>query len=102
MNLIIAGGHLQQKKSNCTEGKPPLLYKKRKEDKKMMERRIEELLNEIYELEFQGTMTFEEFADGYDFWVDEDDILLMEGRGMKPLDGVRKVGYVDNGVIYAY
>jgi hypothetical protein len=67
-----------------------------------MERRIEELLNGIYELEFQGTMTFEEFADGYDFWVDEDDILLLEERGIKPIDGVRKVGYVDNGVIYAY
>lgn len=67
-----------------------------------MEKRIEELLNELYELEFQGTMTFEEFADGYDFWVDEDDILLIESRGMKPLDGVRKVGHVDNGVIYAY
>ena len=52
-----------------------------------MEKRIEELLNGLYELEFQGTMTFEELADGYDFWVDEDDILLMEGRGMKPLDG---------------
>ena len=73
-----------------------------KKEKKMMERRIEELLNGIYELEFQGTMTFEEFADGYDFWVDEDDILLLEDRGIKPIDGVRKVGYVDNGVIYAY
>lgn len=47
-------------------------------------------------------MTFEEFADGYDFWVDEDDCILIEGRGMQPLDGVRKVGRVDNGVIYAY
>ncbi len=73
-----------------------------KKEGKMMEKRIEELLNGIYELEFQSTMTFEEFADGYDFWVDEDNILLMEGRGMKPIDGVRKVGYVDNGVIYAY
>lgn len=44
----------------------------------MMENRIEELLNGIYELEFQGKMTFEEFA------------------------GVRKVGYVDNGEIYVY
>lgn len=66
----------------------------------MMENRIEELLNGIYELEFQGKMSFEEFADGYDFWVDEDDILLIEGRGLKPIDGVRKVGYVDNGEIY--
>ena len=73
-----------------------------KKGEKMMERRIEELLNGIYELEFQGTMTFEEFADGYDFWVDEDDILLLEDRGIKPINGVRKVGYVDNGVIYAY
>lgn len=68
----------------------------------MMENRIEELLNGIYELEFQGKMTFEEFADGYDFWVDEDNILLIEGRGTKPIDGVRKVGYVDKGVICAY
>lgn len=73
-----------------------------KKEGKIMEKRIEELLNGIYELEFQGTMTFEEFADGYDFWVDEDDCILIEGRGMHPLDGIRKVGHVDNGVIYAY
>lgn len=104
MNLIIAGGRLQRKKSNRPEGtaSPPLLKKRKEDKKKMMERRIEELLNGIYELEFQGRMTFEEFADGYDFWVDEDDILLIEGRGVKPIDGVRKVGYVDNGVVYAY
>ena len=68
----------------------------------MNEKRIEELLNTIYELEFQSTMTFEEFADGFDFWLDSDGDILIEGRGTQPTDGVKKVGYVDNGVIYAY
>ena len=47
-------------------------------------------------------MTFEEFADRLDFWADKDDRILIEARGMKPVEGVKEVGHVDNGVIYAY
>lgn len=47
-------------------------------------------------------MTFEQFADRLDFWVDKDDRILIESRGMHPLDGAREVGHVDKGVTYAY
>ena len=35
-----------------------------------------------------------------DFWVDKDGDLLIEGRGVKPIDGVTYVAYADNGVIW--
>lgn len=35
-----------------------------------------------------------------DFGRDKDGGLLIEGRGMKPIDGVHYVGYADNGVIW--
>lgn len=60
----------------------------------------EELLKEtlmgIWETEFKDEQPFEEFADSYDFWVDNENNILVEGRGMKPIDGVRMVGHVDN------
>ena len=60
----------------------------------------EELLREtlmgIWETDFKDEQSFEEFADGYDFWVNNENNILVEGRGMKPLDGVRMVGHVDN------
>lgn len=34
-----------------------------------------------------------------DFWRDKDGYLLIEGRGVKPIDGVDYVGYCDNGEI---
>lgn len=49
---------------------------------------------------FKDDMTFEEYADMLDFWVDKDGDILVEERGMEPVDGVRKVGYVDSGVIW--
>lgn len=37
-----------------------------------------------------------------DFWVDKDGDILVEERGMEPVDGVRKVGHVDSGEVYVY
>ena len=75
---------------------------KKKEGKKMTEEQLKEVLIGIYETEYKNEQTFEEYADGWDFWIDKDGYILIEGRGMKPIDGIQKVGHVDNGVIYAY
>jgi hypothetical protein len=37
-----------------------------------------------------------------DLWVDKDGDILVEERGMEPVEGVKKVGYVDNGGVYVY
>lgn len=66
------------------------------------EEQLKEVLIGIYETEYENEQTFEEYADGWDFWIDKDGYILIEGRGMKPIDGIQKVGHVDNGVIYAY
>lgn len=66
------------------------------------EEQLKEVLIGIYETEYKNEQTFEEYADGWDFWIDKDGDILIEGRGMKPLDGIRKVGYADNGEVYAY
>lgn len=69
-----------------------------------VERQLKEVLIGIYETDYKDeqTQTFEEFADGWDFWIDKDGEILVEGRGMKPIDGVEKIGYADNGEVYAY
>lgn len=51
---------------------------------------------------FKDDMAFEEYADMLDFWVDKDGDILVEERGMEPVEGVKKVGYVDNGEVYVY
>nr|DAJ87121.1 MAG TPA: hypothetical protein [Caudoviricetes sp.]DAT73818.1 MAG TPA: hypothetical protein [Caudoviricetes sp.]DAV27083.1 MAG TPA: hypothetical protein [Caudoviricetes sp.]DAX85021.1 MAG TPA: hypothetical protein [Caudoviricetes sp.] len=66
------------------------------------EEKLMEALVDLYESEFKDEQTFEEFADMLDFWIDKDGSILIEGRGMKPVEGVKEVGHVDNGVIYAY
>mgnify|MGYP000874080562 CR=1 FL=1 len=66
------------------------------------EKQLMEALVDLYESEFKDEQTFEEFADMLDFWIDKDGSILIEGRGMKPVEGVKEVGHVDNGVIYAY
>ena len=66
------------------------------------EEQLKEVLIGIYETEYKNEQTFEEYADGWDFWIDKDGYILIEGRGMHPLDGIQKVGHVDKGVIYAY
>ena len=47
----------------------------------MTEEQLKEALVDLYE-EFKEEMTFEEFADRLDFWVDKDDRILIESRGM--------------------
>ena len=66
------------------------------------EEKLLEALVDLYESEFKDELKFEEFADTLDFWVDKDGNILIEGRGMKPIEGVKEVGHVENGVVYAY
>ena len=66
------------------------------------EEKLMEALVDLYESEFKDEQTFEEFADMLDFWIDKDGSILIEGRGMKPVEGVKEVGHVDSGVVYAY
>lgn len=66
------------------------------------EETLMEALVDLYETEFKDDMPFEEFGDMLDFWIDKDGNILIEGRGMKPIEGVKEVGYVDKGVVYAY
>ncbi|HFP5958120.1 TPA: hypothetical protein ACHI5W_001646 [Streptococcus pyogenes] len=63
------------------------------------EKQLLKALEENFE-NFKEDMTFEEYADRLDFWVGKDGDILVEERGMEPVDGVRKVGYVDSGVIW--
>ena len=66
------------------------------------EEQLKEVLIGIYETDYKDEQTFEEFADGWDFWADKDGNILVVGQGVYPLDGVREVGHVDNGIIYVY
>ena len=66
------------------------------------EQKLKDTLMGIWETEFRDEQTFEEFADGYDFWVDKEGYILVEGRGMKPIDGVKMVGHVDNNIFWVY
>lgn len=76
---------------------------KTKELKTMItEQQLKDVLMGVWETEFKDEQTFEEFADGYDFWIDKDGDILFEGRGMKPLDGVKMVGHVDNNIFWVY
>ena len=78
------------------------LIKEKKEVSKMInEKQLQKALKENFE-NFKDDMTFEEYADMLDFWVDKDGDILVEERGMEPVDGVRKVGHVDNGEVYVY
>lgn len=78
------------------------LIKEKKEVSKMItEKQLQKALEENFE-NFKEDMTFEEYADMLDFWVDKDGDILVEERGMEPVDGVKKVGYVDNGEVYVY
>lgn len=76
---------------------------KTKEYKTMItEQQLKDVLMGVWETEFKDEQPFEEFADGYDFWIDKDGDILFEGRGMKPLDGVKMVGHVDNNIFWVY
>lgn len=79
-----------------------LIKDKKKEVSKMInEKQLQKALEDNFE-NFKDDMTFEEYADMLDFWVDKDGDILVEERGMEPVEGVKKVGYVDNGEVYVY
>ena len=78
------------------------LIKEKKEELEMItEKQLQQALEDNFE-NFKDDMTFEEYADMLDFWVDKDGDILVEERGMEPVEGVKKVGYVDNGEVYVY
>lgn len=78
------------------------LIKEKKEVSKMItEKQLQKALEDNFE-NFKDDMTFGEYADMLDFWVDKDGDILVEERGMEPVDGVKKVGDVDNGEVYVY
>ena len=78
------------------------LIKEKKEVSKMItEEQLQKALEDNFE-NFKDDMTFEEYADMLDFWVDKDGDILVEERGMEPVEGVRKVGHVDNGEVSVY
>ncbi len=64
-----------------------------------LERKIKQLIEDVYCEELKE-QPWEEVADMLDVWTDKDGDLLLEGRGIKPIDGIDYVGYVDNGVIW--
>ena len=78
------------------------IIKENKEALEMItEKQLLKALEENFE-NFKDDMSFEEYADMLDFWVDKDGDILVEERGMEPVEGVKKVGYVDNGEVYVY
>lgn len=78
------------------------LIKEKKEVSKMItEEQLQKALEDNFE-NFKDDMTFEEYADMLDFWVEKDGDILVEERGMEPVEGVRKVGHVDNGEVSVY
>ena len=78
------------------------IIKEKKEELEMItEKQLQKALEENFE-NFKEDMTFEEYADMLDFWVDKDGDILVEERGMESVEGVKKVGHVDNGEVYVY
>lgn len=63
-----------------------------------LEREIKQLIEDVYAEELKE-QPWEEVADMLDIWRDKDGDLLLEGRGIKPIDGVDYVAYADNGEI---
>lgn len=66
----------------------------------IMEVVFEKIVRDQFADELAAGQEFEEVADGIDFWEDKNGQVLIEGNGMKPLDGVRKIGHVQNGVFW--
>ena len=63
------------------------------------EKEIKQIIQDVYAEELKE-QSWEEVADMLDFWRDKDGYILMEGRGVKPIDGVDYIAYADNGVIW--
>lgn len=64
-----------------------------------LEKEIKQIIEDVYADELKE-QSWEDVADMLDFWRDKDGYILMEGRGVKPIDGVDYVAYADNGVIW--
>lgn len=64
-----------------------------------LEKEIKQIIEDVYAEELKE-QSWEDVADMLDFWRDKDGDILMEGRGVKPIDGVDYVAYADNGVIW--
>lgn len=63
------------------------------------EKEIKQIIEDVYAEELKE-QSWEDVADMLDFWRDKDGYILMEGRGVKPIDCVDYVAYADNGVIW--
>lgn len=64
-----------------------------------LEKEIKQIIEDVYAEELKE-QSWEDVADMLDFWRDKDGDLLIEGRGVKPIDGVDYVAYADNGEIW--
>lgn len=64
-----------------------------------LEKEIKQIIEDVYAEELKE-QPWEDVADMLDFWRDKDGDLLIEGRGIKPIDGVDYIAYADNGVIW--
>lgn len=64
-----------------------------------LEKEIKQIIEDVYAEELKE-QPWEDVADMLDFWRDKDGYILMEGRGIKPIDGVDYIAYADNGVIW--
>lgn len=66
------------------------------------EQQLKDALMALWETDFKDGQIFEEFADGYDFWVDWQNNVLVEERGVIPFGAVKRVAHVDKGEFYIY
>lgn len=63
------------------------------------EEQVFEILEDIYADQLAGGGDREEVFHLIDLWLDKNGSILIEGRGMQPLDGVVELGYVDHGEV---
>lgn len=66
---------------------------------KYTEEQVFEILEDVFADELAEGAEREEVFDLIDLWLDKDGSLLVEGRGIQPLDGVVEFGWVDNGEV---
>lgn len=58
---------------------------------------FEAIVRELYAEELEGGKSFDKVADRLEFWESPNGQVLIESSGVKPLEGTKKLGYVDNG-----
>lgn len=66
------------------------------------EQQLKDVFMSLWETEFKSKQPFEEFADGYDCWVDWRNNVLVEKRDVIPFGAVKRVAHVDKGEFYIY